>query len=482
MADPAGWFGRPSLRRRFAVWFGTVFVIGAVAFRREHYRTTVEALEQDFDVQLWSRLGVVKAQEQFAPDSGLDRHLRQGGVFLSGQPPTTGRASPRILGLPVPRLEPVIDPGSFAWCASVWSRDGTLIDAIDLPAGFVWDADWLNRLDSLWTTADGGLRLAATRGGQDTVLVAAAPLEALAAAARQEARYQILTFVVWVPIVLGVAWLALSRVLVPLTTIAATAHRIRAGRFDERIDVERTDGEFVEMAGMLNDMLDRFDEIRLSLSRFNADVAHQLMNPVHAILLESDAAEEPRETHELAASLARVGGLARRIESICGSLLAYARSAALDPMRLLPVDLEPIIAAACDRVVARIGDRGGDRDSAIVPPTAGIVVKGDASLLEEVFVNLLKNAVEHSPAGSRIEIICGGDASGYRVSVIDHGAGVPDAAIPELFTRFRSTKATGHGIGLTLSRLILRSHGGDLVHEPTPGGGATFTLQFPPAA
>jgi signal transduction histidine kinase len=478
MADPTGWFSRPSLRRRFAVWFGTVFVIGAVALRLEHYRTTVDALERDFDVQLWSRLNAVKAHEECVPDSPLGRHLRHGGGFLSDQPRVTDRAPPRIVGIPVPTLEPVIDTGSFVWFAGVWSRDGTLVDGLDLPAGFEWDADWIDRLDSLWTTAAGSLRLAATTGAHDTVLVVAAPLEAVAAAARQEARYQILTFIVWVPTVLGVAWLALSRVLVPLTTIAATAHRIRAGRFDERIDVDRTDGEFVEMAGMLNDMLDRFDEIRLSMSRFNADVAHQLMNPVHAILLESDAAEEPHNADELAASLARVGGLARRIESICGSLLAYARSSALDPARLLPVDLEPIIAAACDRVV----DRAGDRGITLVPPTAGIVVKGDASLLEEVFVNLVINGVEHSPQGGRIEIVCGSDASGCRAAVIDHGAGVPAAVIPELFTRFRSGKAAGHGIGLTLSRRILRSHGGDLVHEPTPGGGATFTLRFPPAA
>jgi len=94
-------------------------------------------------------------------------------------------------------------------------------------------------------------------------------------------------------------------------------------------------------------------------------------------------------------------------------------------------------------------------------------------------VNLLNNALEHSPAGGRIEIVCGSDASCGRAAVIDHGTGIPAALLPELFTRFRSSKATGHGIGLTLSRRILRSHGGDLVHEATPSGGATFTLRFP---
>jgi signal transduction histidine kinase len=476
MADLQGWFGRPSLRRRFAIWFGAVFIIGAVAIRLEHYRTMVDALARDVDVQLWSSLAAVKAQEQFAPDTDLARQLRDGRSFLSAPPAAAARATPRILGIPVPALEPAIDAGSFAWFAGVWKRDGTCVAALDLPAEFAWDPGWQDRLDTLWDTADGTHRLAATAGAHDTVLVAGAALAGLAEAARQEARYQVLTFVVWVPIVLTVAWLALSRVLVPLAQIAATAHRIRTGQFDERIDEERTDAEFTEMAGMLNDMLDRLDEIRRSQSRFNADVAHQLMNPVHAILLESDAAtEKPRTADDLAAALARVGGLAHRIESICGALLAYSRSAALDPARLRPIDLEPIIAAACDRVA----DLARDRGITLVPPSEGLVVKGDAALLEEVFVNLVSNGVEHSSEGGRIEIIAGLDASGGRVAVIDHGAGVSDTMLPELFTRFRSGKVAGHGIGLALCRRILRSHGGDLVHEPTTGGGATFSLRFP---
>ena len=478
MADPTGWLGRPSLRRRFAVCFGAVFIIGAVAIRLEHYRTMVDALARDVDVQLWSRLAAAKAQEQFAAEREFDRHLRGGHGFLSALPAEAARATPRILGIPVPALEPAIDAGTFTWFAGVWRRDGTLVYALDLPASLAWDPAWPGRLDTVWSSVDGSFRLAATAGAHDTVLVAGTPLESLAEAARQEARYQLLTFVVWVPIVLTVAWLALSRVLVPLAQIAATAQRIRTGQFEERIDVARTDVEFAEMAGMLNDMLDRLDEIRLSQSQFNADVAHQLTNPVHAILLESDAAtEKPREADELAAALDRVGGLARRIESICGALLAYARSAAIDPARLRPVDLEPIIAAACDRVA----DRAGGRGITLVPPHEGLVVKGDAALLEEVFVNLFINGVEHSPEGGRIEIVVGRDDSGCRAAVIDHGAGVPATLLPELFTRYRSGKAAGHGIGLALCRRILRSHGGDLVHEPTTEGGATFILRFPPA-
>ena len=226
-------------------------------------------------------------------------------------------------------------------------------------------------------------------------------------------------------------------------------------------------------------MLDKLDDIRQAQSRFNADVAHQLVNPVHAILLECDT--EGRGAHsasEMAGALERIDGLARRIEGVCESLLCYSRTAALDPARLRPIDLEPIVAAAIECVERRADERG----IRIVPPSSGAVVRGDPDLLEEVIVNLLTNAVEHGATGDRIEVTLATGASRCRMAVIDHGPGVPALALPKLFDRFHSGKASGgHGIGLALSRRIARSHGGDLVHEATPGGGATFVLFLPSA-
>lgn len=480
MADQSFRFGRPSLRRRFAIWFGTVFVIGAVALRASHYRATVDTLARDLDIQVWSRLAALKAEERFAPDTLLDPRTRADHVFLDDLPARSGWDAPRILGVPIPALEPPADTGAFRWFAGVWRRDGALVDDLDLPVAVVWDPTWPDRIDTLWTSADGRHRLAATAGAHDTVLLVGTPLEPLAAARRAAGRFQVLTFVVWVPFVLGVAWLALSRAFRPMARVTATARRIRSGRFDERIDVTRADAEFADMAETLNDMLDRLDAIRVSQSRFNADVAHQLMNPLHTILLETEAAaRSPRPPEELAASLDRVDVLARRIEGLCSTLLTWSRSAALDPARLARVDLEPVVEAAVGRVAVRASARG----AVIEEPPEGVVVQGDPALLEEVFVNLLVNAVDHSPAGNRIEFAIRTSAAGHRVAVVDHGTGVSAADVPRLFEHFHTGRpAGGHGIGLALSRRIMRSHGGDLVHEHTPEGGATFTLFFPAGA
>jgi signal transduction histidine kinase len=464
----------PSLRRRFALWFGLLFVLGAVLIRLAYYQATVATLERDLDELLWSRLGMVRVLERYERDTPLAEQLDPGadGRFLES--PTGARApgDPWTSWPWLPR--PRIDPGQLPWFAGVWGRDGTLIDGVEWPAALRGDSGWRDRCDTLWTTPDGRYLLAAAAGSRDTVILVGSDRAALTAASRTIAWFEVWSFLTWVPLVLGAAWLLISRLLVPLSGIAATARRIRGGHFEERIDQARTDAEFQELAGTINEMLDRLDAIRISQSRFNADVAHQLLNPVHAILLEAEAGGSAADRGQ---ALERVGGLARRIEGLCEVLLAYSRSAALDPARLRPIDLEPVVADAIERVAAL----AGARRITIEPPPGGAVVKGDPTLLEEVLVNVLFNAVEHSPDGRSVEVALAAGPAGCRLAVIDHGPGISGAEAPHLFERFRTGKPDGgHGVGLALSRLIMRSHGGDLEHEPTPGGGATFVLRFPP--
>jgi signal transduction histidine kinase len=462
------------LRRRFALWFGLVFILGAIAIRLSYFQATTAMLSRDLDELLWARLAGLTAVEQLALDSPLrDKASRDGRIL----PPPVIRDAPSGVWSLVTR--PDVDPGEISWFAGVWGRDGERIDGIAIPEELAWNPNWWDSTNTIWTTPDGRYRLAATAASDGMLLVVGADRMGLATAATRVARFEILTFVVWVPVVVGVAWFLFSRVLVPLSIVTSLAHRIRTGHFEERIDPSRTDAEFQEMVGTINDMLDRLEAIRESQSRFNADVAHQLMNPVHAILLETEVPDPPREPPAGSGSRERIHELATRIGQICEVLLAYSRSAALDPSRLRPVDLEPIVAAAIDRAEPRARERG----LKIEPPPGGAVVKGDAGLLEEVFVNILVNAVEHSPEGSTVRIVASVDASGCRIAVVDHGTGVAEADLPKLFERFHSGKANGgHGVGLALSRLIMRSHGGDIDYAPTPGGGATFTLRFPPPA
>jgi signal transduction histidine kinase len=467
-----------SLRWRFALWFGLLLVASAVTVRLVHYRATADLLARDLDVQLWARLGTLEAQERFAPDTLLDPGFHVAELFMPAVREASGWTASHAVGLVVPYAGQLGDASGFTWFAGVWRPDGTSVDGLELPEGFAWQPEWLGRLGTLWTSTDGRHRLAATAGAHDTILVAGTPLDGLQAQQRRAFIVHTWTFLAWLPIVLGTAWLLLSRVLRPLGGIAATARRIQGGAFEERLDVGSADAEIAGLAAALNAMLDRLDAVRLAQSRFNADVAHQLLNPVHGIILEADVAlSRPRAADMLATSVGRMSDLARRIEGLCEALLTFSRTAAIDAGRLGLVDLEPVVAEAVEQVAAAAAARG-----VVIDATGSAVVRGDASLLHEALVNLLGNAVTHSRDGGRIEVVVESRVDGCRVRVVDHGAGVAPEALARLFERFHAaTPGGGHGVGLALSRGILRAHGGDVSHSPTPGGGATFELRLPAA-
>ena len=472
-----------SLRWRFAFWFGLFILVLAVGARAVQFRMAIELLARDIDAQLWARLGVLKAQQRFAPETLLDPTLRLGGLFLPDIRTATDWKPSGVLHAIMPTVSrtDLAEP-AFPWFAGIWQADGTTVDSLALPPGFSWDPDWRNHIDRIWTQDDCRLRLAATAGRDNTLLLVGTSLDTLRTAERQA-----IFFYSWTLAAAGVpgllvGWLLLTRMMRPLDGITRTAERIRQGHFEERIDVAAADSELVGMAETINSMLDRLDAIRTMQSRFNADVAHQVLNPVHGILLQTDVAmQRPRSGEELLQTVTSVRGLAGRIQSLCEALLTYSQSLAVDTALLKQVDLDPIIDAAVEQVAALATGRG----VTIMNNSAAMIVKGQPELLLQVFVNLLTNAISHSPAGSTVSIDISERDGRCSVLIIDHGSGVSSADVPHLFERFfrgdSGGASGGHGLGLAICQSIMQSHGGDVVHRPTPGGGATFEVRFPRA-
>jgi len=472
-----------SLRWRFAFWFGLFILVLAVGARAVQFRMAVELLARDIDAQLWARLGVIKAQQRFAPETLLDPTLRLGGLFLPDIRTATDWKPSGVLHAIMPTVTRTdLTKPAFPWFAGIWEHDGTAVTTLGLPPGFSWEPGWHDRTDQLWTQADGRLRLAATAGRDNTLLLIGTSLDTLHTAERQAIFFYSWTLVAASVPGLLVGWLLLTRMLKPLEGITRTAERIRQGHFDERIDVVAADSELVGMAETINGMLDRLDALRIMQSRFNADVAHQVLNPVHGILLQTDVAmQRPRSGDELLQTVTSAHGLAGRIQSLCEALLTYSQSLAVDAALLKQVDLDPIIDAAVEQVASLATDRG----VTIANDSAPMIVRGQPELLLQVFVNLLTNAISHSPAGSTVSVDIGDRDGRCCVLIIDHGSGVSSNDLPHLFERFFRGEgggaSGGHGLGLAICQSIMQSHGGDVVYRPTPGGGATFEVRFPEA-
>jgi len=106
-------------------------------------------------------------------------------------------------------------------------------------------------------------------------------------------------------------------------------------------------------------------------------------------------------------------------------------------------------------------------------------VSGDATRLRQTFDNLLRNAMEAQPNGGEVRVNAEADGTHLTIDISDAGPGVPAAQRTEIFEFGKTTKATGSGIGLPLSQLIVEAHGGSLVYQERNGIGATFRVQLP---
>jgi len=298
------------------------------------------------------------------------------------------------------------------------------------------------------------------------------------------------TLLATLPVGLLGGWLLLRWLLEPVRRIEQTAQQITAGRLEMRIDPADVDVELAHAAESINSMLDQLEAVREKLSHFNDNLFHEVLGPVHAIQLQVEVGGAPqRSREELQQCVAAIGGRARHLETICETLLAFSQSVTSDAATLPSIDLEPIIESAIERVRPH-----WQRAAVCVENRVGsLMVCGQQDLLELVLVNLIDNAVGHSPRGSVVTLARRSENESVAVLVEDHGPGVPAEAEPHIFKMHTSAReqrhtppgqvATrqGHGVGLAICRSIMQSHRGDVFYEPTSGGGATFVLRFPRA-
>jgi signal transduction histidine kinase len=146
------------------------------------------------------------------------------------------------------------------------------------------------------------------------------------------------------------------------------------------------------------------------------------------------------------------------------------------------VDLRALLDAAAVRFASNAAARGVRID---VRAESGLQVADQDNGLERVFDNLLENALRYAPAGSAVDIDASARAGTTRVTVADHGPGIPTDERTRVFERFHrgpGASGAGAGLGLAIARTIVDAHGGRISAATTPGGGATFVVELPTRA
>ena len=213
-----------------------------------------------------------------------------------------------------------------------------------------------------------------------------------------------------------------------------------------------------------------------AVGQLAASVAHEVRNPLAAVKMLVEAALRPRNRKPLTEDDLRViHGEVGRLEQTVQSFLDFAR---LPTPRRSACDLRAVLAQAVELVQARANQQ--EVKITVRSPEEPVTADVDRSQLCTVLVNLFLNSLDAMPHGGTVDVTLeASPAAGLGLVVADTGGGIPAEMLDRLFTPFASTKPTGTGLGLSLSRRIVEEHGGRLTGANRPEGGACFTLTLP---
>ena len=287
----------------------------------------------------------------------------------------------------------------------------------------------------------------------------------------------------------AIAWAIVRVGLRPLDRMADTAARIAGGRLDERVADDDARTETGRLGRALNAMLDRleraFREREASEQRlrtFLADASHELRTPLasmrgYAELFRIGAAREPADVEK---AMRRIEEESRRMGLLLDGMLALVRLDEVAAVAHDDVDLAALTRDAVDDARAAAPDRPISASA-----DGPVVVRGDADRLRQVLANLLRNALDHTPPATPVEVGLTSADGKARLEVRDHGPGLPVDDSAALFERFwraeggRERGRGGAGLGLAIVAAIAEAHGGRVTAQNAPGGGAAFVVSLP---
>lgn len=284
----------------------------------------------------------------------------------------------------------------------------------------------------------------------------------------------------------------------PLRRVAATATRVselplHAGEvnLDERVPDSECDPhtEVGRVGAALNRMLNHVhgalharQESETRVRQFVADASHELRTPLASIRGYAELTRRGRERvgPDTRHALGRIESEAGRMTLLVEDLLLLARLDAGRPLRFERTDLVPLVVDTVSDARAA----GLDHDWRLDLPEEPALVSADAARLQQVLVNLLGNARNHTPTGTTVTARVRRSGAWLCVDVEDDGPGIPAALLPRVFERFARgdsarSRATGStGLGLAIVQAVAAAHGGAVTVDSVPGR-TVFTLHLP---
>lgn len=274
--------------------------------------------------------------------------------------------------------------------------------------------------------------------------------------------------------------------LAPVAAMAERAQEISAARLDARLPIANPQDELGELGGVLNSLLDRLALALEQQRRFMADASHELRTPVAALLSAAEVTlgRPNRSSAEYIDALTVISTESRRLSRLVKELFLLARADAGEQLlRSEDFYIDEVIAECVRAGRALATPRAVDVRAEY---EGEALFRGDETMIRRLVMNLVDNAVKHTPAGGRVSVALGREGEHFKITVTDTGIGIPEDIRETLFQRFvRGDSARGRaagdgaGLGLAIARWIAEAHGGRLVLEMTGATGSRFVATLP---
>lgn len=285
-------------------------------------------------------------------------------------------------------------------------------------------------------------------------------------------------------LVAGLVSFLLARYLTrPLRSLRRATQRVAEGDLSVRVAPElgRADAEIAALGSDFDRMAERVEELLVAQQRLLTDVSHELSSPLARLRVALELARQ-KAGPDAASLLDRIEREAERLSALIGEILTVTRLEQLPSPSLEPVELGGLL-----EEIVRDADFEAESSGrrVVLARSVTVALLGDEELLRRAVENIVRNAARFAPEGTEVELRVEEDGGDVVVQVRDHGPGVPEEALRDIFVplyrveRDRDRKTGGAGLGLAIAERAVKLHGGSVEASNAEGGGLLVTIRLP---
>lgn len=405
-----------------------------------------------------------------------------GGGVPSGPRGGVGSYSPAYsLQLPADEIEALLEDG---WHFGLFSISGeALRKSRDFPVGLELDFEFGRENDEIIFETD-AYRVLSHREPNRAVSVVLLPKAAFAGVLqRQQWSIVIFSLLVFVLATILGGWF-IGRALRPIEAIQIAADQVAQGHLRTRIDATaQRENEIGELSEQLNQTFEQLECLFERQKRFTSDASHELRTPIAVILgycqIALEQGRSPEQIRDAVKACSRAG---ERMKRLTNDLLELSR---IESGELNFEFSQCSVKEIAEEALELVEPLAVEKEIRLSDELEDVEIRANGDRLWQVLVNLLNNAIRHTPHAKSITVTSRVHAERVELAVIDEGEGIPQEDVAHIFDRFyrvdhsRNRQSGGSGLGLAISETIIKAHGGSIRAESVLGEGSVFTISLP---